>query len=206
MEILDYATKQFDNKRLHTVLKLSASNANIKSFHLKKFKTQEIKHIKKDGENTIMYYDLFTPRDTKFIEFSYFNSLEKKIKKFKIKLKLQEELVSTQTDLNPQNSKYFFYRNIAIFIFFLISLLFYFLYKNRLFIVLSVALLLLLAFMFIPNEKIVIYKNEKIYIQPLKHSTIFKVIKTKQEAKILKRQNNFIKVMLKDDKIGWIKR
>ncbi len=206
MRLLGHKTKQYDNNQLHTIIKLEAINSNIEQFHLQNFNSQQgINDISKKDGKAVIYYDIFSSIDTKQIKFSYFNTQEKKLKFIKLDIKLEEDLVSTQTDLNPQKSNFHIYRILAL-LFVIAALVgLYFVYKKRfIFIVIGLVGIVIIYLLF-PNKTIELKAGKNVYIQPLKQSTVFRTTKKIQTVSVLKTQNGFVKVMFEDKTIGWIK-
>ncbi len=206
MRLLGHKTKQYDNNQLHTIIKLEAINSNIEKFHLQNFNSQQgINDITKKDGKAVIYYDIFSSIDTKQIKFSYFNTQEKKLKFIKLDIKLEEDLVSTQTDLNPQKSNFHLYRIVALLFVIAVLVGLYFLYKKRfIFIVIGLVAIVIIYLLF-PNKTVLLKAGKNVYIQPLKRSTVFKKTKNKQKVAVLKTQNGFMKVMFEDKTIGWVK-
>ena len=64
----------------------------------------------------------------------------------------------------------------------------------------------LLAYLSIPNKKILLNQDVKVYILPTNGSTIFKVPTSKEIVEIVNENEDFVKVLFKNDSIGWIKK
>ncbi len=205
MQLLAHKTKQYDNRQLHTIIKLQAINSNIEQFHLQGFNSQSINDISKKNGKATIFYDLFSPIDTKNIKFSYFNTQEKKLKYISFDIKLDEDLVSTQTNLNPQKSNFNTYRIFAVLFVILLIVGLYFIYRKKFLFVIIGLLGVLIFYMLWPNRTMTIKSNTNIYIQPLKRSTVFRKTQQTQKVGVLKTQNGFTKVVFKDSTIGWVK-
>jgi uncharacterized pyridoxamine 5'-phosphate oxidase family protein len=63
----------------------------------------------------------------------------------------------------------------------------------------------ILIIMMQPNEKIVLEKNEKVYILPTQNSTVFKIVSEREEVEVLNKKDEFTKVLFTNKNIGWIK-
>jgi uncharacterized pyridoxamine 5'-phosphate oxidase family protein len=59
---------------------------------------------------------------------------------------------------------------------------------------------------FIPNSRIILPKDTKIYILPTSSSTIYKIVQKKSEVEVLIKKDKFIKVLFKNKNIGWVKK
>ena len=206
LEVITTKTKQYSNKLLHTTLTLRATKGNLEDFHLNGYKEQGIKILNGIYDEQELYYYVMIPIQTKQISFTYYNKLKKDFIKLNIPIILDEELVSTQTELNPYNSSLLLYKQILIACFLVIFILLY-LFTKRIFYLGGVVLfLIVLVFYFMPNKKILIQSGTKIYILPTKHSTIFKILKNKKVVEVINETDKFIKILLNDETIGWIKK
>ena len=123
-----------------------------------------------------------------------------------IPLILQNELVSTQTDLNPNDSNFEKYKKIFVIIVFVLFLILYIIKRNRILLILTIISFITAIMYNLPNSKGVVKKDSYVYILPTKNSTIFFKVENNQNVEILQRKNGFIKVLGNDSNfIGWIK-
>jgi SH3-like domain-containing protein len=67
-----------------------------------------------------------------------------------------------------------------------------------------IVFILISAYLFIPNKKILVNENINIYILPSSHSTVYNRLKQKHIVEIINEKNNFYKVLFKNNNIGWI--
>ena len=119
---------------------------------------------------------------------------------------LQNELVSTQTDLNPNDSNFEKYKKIFSIVIFVVLLILLLLKRNKILMVLTFLTFIIALIYNLPNSKGIVKKDSYIYILPTKNSTIFFKVDSDQNVEILQRKNGFIKVLgLDNDFIGWIK-
>ncbi len=78
--------------------------------------------------------------------------------------------------------------------------------RKKIFLIISIILLIISIIYLLPNEKAVVRKDTNVYILPTKNSTIFFRVENNQNVEILDRKNGFIKVLgLDNEFIGWIK-
>jgi uncharacterized membrane protein len=202
-----YKTKQYNNKEALTIIDVDALNSNLEDFKLHGIEEQGISNIKDDGNKQNLVYYFVTPIFEKKVIFTYYNSATKSFKDIKIPLVLQNELVSTQTDLNPNDSNFEKYKKIAsivVFILFLILLIWK--RRNKILIFLTLVSFVITMMYNLPNATGIVQKDSFVYILPTKNSTIFFKVENNQKVEILERKNGFIKVLgLDSDFIGWIK-
>ncbi|MCF6172776.1 MAG: sulfite exporter TauE/SafE family protein [Campylobacteraceae bacterium] len=182
----------------------------IKNSNLKDFK---LSWVKRDGidsqfNNTPIYkiyYYAIIPKYTKKFIFTYFNTKTNSFVKKKIDIVIDSDEVSTQSDLNPKDSTFSIYKNITFGIIFFILL--YILLKRRRLVYL-LFLILLVVYYFIgtnPLNSIKIPINTQVQILPTKHSTIFYITPRVLYVQKIMTRRNFIKIILPNGKIGWIK-
>lgn len=210
LKVTTYKTKQYNNKEFLTIIDIDAKESNLEDFYLKNYGIDQGISLIEDNYpiQHILYY-LITPIHKKKIEFTYYNTTKNGFETISLPLKLENELVSTQTDLNPNNSNFEFYKKIALLSVLLIFVIL-FIWKRK-YIYLFVAFLLAaLAILYLmPNKKAFVKLDSRVYILPTKKSTIFYNIDNRIKAEILNNKDGFMKIMFIDKQnnkiIGWIK-
>lgn len=201
-----YKTKQYNNKEALTIIDIDAINSNLEDFKLKSVEEQGVSAIKETGNTQNLVYYFVTPIYQKNLVFTYFNTNTKSLKDIKIPLILQNELVSTQTDLNPNDSSFEKYKKVATIIVFIVFLLLFIWKRKKIFLFLTLLFFIIALFYNLPNETGTVKKDSFVYILPTKNSTIFFKIDVEQKVEILDKKNGFIKVLgLDNGFIGWIK-
>ena len=201
-----YKTKQYNNKEALTIIDIDAQNSNLEDFKLQGITEQGVSAIKEEnGKQNLVYY-FVTPIFEKKVVFTYYNLATKSFKDITIPLILQNELVSTQTDLNPNDSTFERYKKIFAIIVFALFLILLIIKRNKILIFLTILTFIIALSYNLPNSKGLVKKDSYVYILPTKNSTIFFKVENDQKVEILQRKNGFIKVLgLDNDFIGWIK-
>jgi len=197
--------KQYNNNELFCSMEIHGSQSNLRDFFIPNFQNQGHKEIVKRNGGEILYYFIVVPLDTTNIRFDYYNSLSKSITSIEIPIFYEEDLVSTQTGLNPNEGNMDFYKK--VFFAFMTTLSFMLYYYKRWRIVLVFALFfgIILITMLLPNSHLTLKKEEKVYILPTLNSTIFKVMTEEEEVEVLLEKNGFKKVLFQNKHIGWVK-
>ncbi|MEA3383108.1 MAG: hypothetical protein U9Q20_00335 [Campylobacterota bacterium] len=205
LQINSIKTKQYTNNKLLTTINIEAKNSNLEDFRLESYEDQGLKDIEDEYQKQSIYYYLIIPSHKKEIKFTYYNTLVKDFKTITLNITLDEDLVSTQTELNPYNSSISIYKkSLLIFILIVFIVIYYFNQKNR-YLIIMVVLISFIAYYFIPNKKIILDKEQTIYILPSKNSTIFKVMQRKELVEVINENKDFKKVLFQNKTIGWIK-
>jgi len=207
LEIFTVKTKQYTNNILHTTINLKAQNGNLEDFILNSYgEDQGINSLSDMYPEQNLYYYVMIPSHTKQIKFTYYNTDAKDFVMMTIPIILDEELVSTQTELNPYNSSILVYKQVLSGVLLTLFVLLYAFKRKNIYLVFITILIAILAYLFIPNKKILLKENIKVYILPTNSSTIFKSLESKQIVEIVNENEKFIKVLFNNQSIGWIKK
>ncbi len=206
LQINSIKTKQYTNNQLLTTINIETLNGNIEDFKLSSYKEQGLKDFKGSYPNQTIFYYIIIPSHKKELQFTYYNTDINDFKTITLQINLKEDLVSTQTNLNPYNSSLLIYKQIFIFFLLSIVILLYVLTRKNRYLVLIAILIIFISYLFIPNEKTVLNKGRNIYILPTKNSTIFNTLEKKELVEIINQKHSYTKVLFQNQTIGWIKR
>lgn len=198
-------TRQYTNNQLLSIIEIISKNGNLEDFHLSSFENQGIKHLNQTNEEQSLLFFVITPSHLDTIAFDYYNITNNEFITVNIPIILKEDLVSTQTELNPYESNFDFYKKIFIMFFVSIFLMIYYFKRRGKYLLIAIILMTILIMMMQPNEKIILEKNTKVYILPTQNSTVFKFVQEEEEVEVLNKQGRFTKVLFKNKNIGWIK-
>jgi len=203
-----HKTKQYNNDELITIMDINAVESNLEDFAIKGVEEQGISKIDDNyPEQNLLYY-LVLPVHTKKLDFSYYNSFEKKFITIKIPIVLENELVSTQTDLNPNKSNILFYKRVALGGLFVGFLIIYIWKRKKTYLILTLISCVGLLIYSIPNKTSTLKKDSYIYILPTKKSTIFQKTSKDHVVEVSIKRGEFVKIIVEQgDKsmIGWVK-
>lgn len=210
VELISSKTRQYSNSELLAVLEIEAVNGNLEDFRLKEFKKQLLMSLEEEYPKQKLIYNTIVPIHTKEINFNYFDTKTNRFKKISVPIKLEEELVSTQTDLNPNDNNIELYKKIALGILTIFFILLYLLKRKNSYIVIAIVLSILFFIFAKPNGAMIIEQDTKIYILPTKNSTVFYITANKQMVEILDKKRPFIKILFQLNgqnikTVGWIK-
>jgi len=204
LNIIFVKTKQYSNTELLTYIEISGIDSNLEDFMLHNFKGFKLDLIQ-NKNNQILKYNIITPISVKELKFTYFDTKNNEFTMIHIPIELKEDLVSTQTDINPTNNDLLFYKQMILLSLILILLIIFILKKNKFILFFILFLAIILIYLSLPNKKIIIKPNTKIYILPTKNSNIFKITKKDLKVEVLMEKNGYLKVLLPDNKVGWIR-
>lgn len=201
-----YKTKQYTNNDALTIVDIEGLNSNLEDFTIQDVQEQGVSNLKEAFPKQTLIYYFVTPVHQKKMVVTYYNNKTKSFKELTIPLILQNELVSTQTDLNPNDSSFEKYKKVAAVVLFVIFLALYLWKRKKFLLALTIICFIVSVLYLMPNKNAVVKKDSFIYILPTKNSTIFFKLENKQKVEILQKRNGFVKVLGIDNEfIGWVK-
>lgn len=206
LKLKAYKTKQYNNKESLTIIDIDAIGSNLEDFKLQGIEEQGVSKLTDNYPEQNLIYYFVMPVHKKKVVFNYYNTTTKSLQTVTIPLILQNELVSTQTDLNPNDSSFEKYKKMAVAALFIIFLIVYIIKRNKIYLFITIILFIITSIYLMPNKTGIVKKDTFIYILPTKNSTIFFKLDEKQKVEVLNSKNDFIKIMGVDNKfIGWVK-
>lgn len=210
VKVISSKTRQYSNNELLTVLEIEATHGNLEDFRLKEFEEQLLMSLEENYPKQKLIYNTIIPIHTKEIRFNYYDTQSSQFKKITIPIKLEEELVSTQTDLNPNDSNLEVYKKVALGVLTIVFIVMYLIKRKNSYIVIAIILSILFFMYAKPNSAMIIDEETKIYILPTNNSTVFYITPKKQMVEILDKKEHFIKILFKlndhnGKTVGWIK-
>ena len=207
LEVFTAKTKQYTNNVLHTTINIKAKKSNLEDFRLNEYgDDQAINSLTGLYSAQNLYYYVMIPSHIKEIKFTYYNTNTKDFVMITIPIMLDEELISTQTELNPYNSSLLIYKEVFSGVLLLVSILLFILRRNNIYLILMLICIIVFTYLFIPNKKILLPKDIQVYILPTNNSTIFKTLNSKYIVETVNETNDFVKVLFDNERVGWIKK
>ena len=205
LELQEYKTTSYDNTHNIVVFVATATNADIKAMHFNNVYKQGMESVTESYDESKITYFVVISKQLEYFSFSYFNLLENTYKKISIPIIVDDDSVTTQSDLKPRDQSHDtikMYIALGISVIGLIFILFRQKYIYLVFIIIPLAYTLYLS---IPEQEVCIKAGSNIYLLPVENGTIFET--TPREYHLPKEGSvtNFTKVKLQNDKIGWVK-
>ncbi len=204
-ELIDYKTTSFDTRHNIIVFTAVAKNSNLSAIKFQNVFKQGIESIQKSFEEPRVTYFLVINKDLERFSFSYFNLLKNRFLKITIPIIVDDDSVTTQSDLKPKDqSKEKLKMNIAAGIA-IIILIFAMWRRKYIYLILVVIPLAYVIYIATPSKDVCIKKGSNIYLLPVNNGTIFETTLTQYTLPKEGSIPNFTKVKLKNEKIGWVK-
>jgi hypothetical protein len=205
LTLQEYKTTNYDNKHNIVIFIASAYNSDISAMRFKNVYKQGSESIKESYLDSKITYFVVVDKKIENFTFSYFNLLTNSFAELNIPIVVDDDSVTTQSDLKPKDQshervKMSIAAGIALLTF--VFILFRRKYVYLIFLLLPLAYIGYLA---IPEQQICIKKGAKIHLLPVENGTIFET--TTSELNLFKegKTKGFVKVKLENEKIGWIR-
>ena len=203
MTINDKILASYDDKTNIVYWTINVKNGNASDFHLG-FKNEKLYFLDSNNSIDSYSYSALVPLDKRDFSFSYFNLDSQKYKKISFHLNIENESVSTQTDIKPMSKNNIYLINLLLGIITIVWIILYIYKRKWLYILLILMSISAIVFFNIPKKEIVLHKGVKIHILPFDGSTIFINIGSDTKVKVLLRKDKWKKVEF-NKHIGWVK-
>lgn len=204
LTLTSHITKQYDNNTVLTILEIEGEESNLRDFKLKSYQRQGIESISGDFEKEKLVYFVIIPIHEETLTFSYYNTQSSKIEIISSPIVHSEEIVSTQTDLNPHNSNVLLYKRVGVGILLFLCVVWLLFKRDKISLLVTIICGLYLIYIYLPNRNFLIQKDTNVFILPTKNSSVFFKTESDVYVEVLDSQKGYIKVLLPDDKIGWV--
>jgi len=201
----EYKTTSYDNTHNIIVFVLSGENTDIDALHFQNVYKQGKESSTNSYLTSKIIYFVVVDKNLEAFTFSYFNLLQNKFKLIEVPVIVDDDSVSTQSDLKPRDQshdrqKMYIAAAIALLGFILVLLKRKVIYLVVIFLPLGYIL-----YLSIPQKSICIKKGAQIHLLPVDNGTIFETTQTKIHLAKEGQTQNYIKVKLTNNKIGWVK-
>ncbi len=204
-ELIDYKTTSYDNKHNIIVFVATAQNCNIKALKLNNVLKQGIESITESYIDSKITYYAVIDKNIQNFSFSYFNLTKNKFMTINIPIVVDDDSVTTQSDLKPTNQSHEMIKISIAASAALIGIIFIFWRKKYIYLVFILIPLFYIAYISAPSKEVCINKDSNIYLLPVYNGTIFETTQTQTQLQKEGSIKEFTKVKLKNDKIGWVR-
>ena len=203
-EIINYKTTAYNNESNVIIFTVKASRCNISDFNIPNAIKQGFESkITNVGESQMTYY-VIIPNDLKSLNFSYFNLQKQRYESLTIPIIVDDDTVSTQSDLSPTDARHTELKvGAAIVVVLILAGMFYW-RRQKYYLYASILPMFYIVFAILPNQDICVKKDAPIYLLPIKNGTIFEMTLQEEHLEAEKEVGEFTKVHLTNEKVGWV--
>ncbi|GAA8915860.1 SH3 domain-containing protein [Helicobacter pylori] len=210
LQVLQYKTKDYDDKNNILVVELAFKEANWEDFHIKEalkqgFDNASLNQIKAK-EGSVFYYCVL-PKTIQNLSFDYFSLSDRQFKTLSFSTIPTQDTTGIQSDLIPKNNLLVF-SNVALLALCVFFLVLFFIFGRKL-IFLGLGILCLgfvLYHLLFTQKSAILLAHKKIRILPTQNSTILGLSKNEMPIKILGSHDDCYKILTPHEQIGWVKK
>ncbi|WP_120829123.1 SH3 domain-containing protein [Helicobacter pylori] len=213
LQVVQYKTKDYDDKNNILVMELAFKEANWEDFTIKEaikqgFDNASLNQIKAK-EGSVFYYCVL-PKTLQNLSFDYFSLSNRQFKTLSFSAIPTQDTTGIQSDLIPKNN-FLVFSNVALVallalcVFFLV--LFFIFGRKLIFLGLGILCLgFVLYHLLFTQKSALLLAHKKIRILPTQNSTILGLSKDEMPIKILGSHDDYYKILTPHEQIGWVKK
>ncbi|WQV45672.1 SH3 domain-containing protein [Helicobacter pylori] len=210
LQVVQYKTKDYDDKNNILVMELAFKEANWEDFHVKEalkqgFDNASLNQIKAK-EGSVFYYCVL-PKTLQNLSFDYFSLSNRQFKTLSFSAIPTQDTTGIQSDLIPKNN-FLVFSNVALLALCVFFLVLFFIFGRKL-IFLGLGILCLgfvLYHLLFTQKSALLLAHKKIRILPTQNSTILGLSKDEMPIKILGSHDDYYKILTPHEQIGWVKK
>lgn len=198
-----YKTTSYDNKSNVIVFNASAKNCNLQSIKFQNIDKQGIESFDINKTVSTITYYMVVNKNLDTFEFTYYNLKENKFKSVIIPIIVDDDSVSTQSDLKPTQNKQKIIKLIIASALLFLAILAFILFRKYSLLLLIVPSIIYIVYNFIPLETICAKKGADLLLLPMDGGTIMTQLERRENFEVLNSVGEFYKIKY-NNKIGWI--
>ncbi len=210
LQVLQYKTKDYDDKNNILVVELAFKEATWEDFHIKEalkqgFDNASLNQIKAK-EGSVFYYCVL-PKTIQNLSFDYFSLSNRQFKTLSFSTIPTQDTTGIQSDLIPKNN-FLVFSNVVLLALCVFFLVLFFIFGRKL-ILLGLGILCLgfvLYNLLFTQKSALLLAHKKIRILPTQNSTILGLSKNEMPIKILGSHDDYYKILTPHEQIGWVKK
>ncbi|GAA7331619.1 SH3 domain-containing protein [Helicobacter pylori] len=210
LQVVQYKTKDYDDKNNILVMELAFKEATWEDFHIKEaikqgFDNASLNQIKAK-EGSVFYYCVL-PKTLQSLSFDYFSLSNRQFKTLSFSAIPTQDTTGIQSDLIPKNN-FLVFSNVALLALCVFFLVLFFIFGRKLiFLGLGVLCLGFVLYNLLFTQKsALLLAHKKIRILPTQNSTILGLSKNEMPIKILGSHDDYYKILTPHEQIGWVKK
>ncbi|WP_187931868.1 SH3 domain-containing protein [Helicobacter pylori] len=210
LQVVQYKTKDYDDKNNILVMELAFKEATWEDFHIKEaikqgFDNASLNQIKAK-EGSVFYYCVL-PKTLQNLSFDYFSLSNRQFKTLSFSAIPTQDTTGIQSDLIPKNN-FLVFSNMALLALCVFFLVLFFIFGRKLiFLGLGVLCLGFVLYNLLFTQKsALLLAHKKIRILPTQNSTILGLSRDEMPIKILGSHDDYYKILTPHEQIGWVKK
>ncbi|WP_294890171.1 hypothetical protein [Sulfurimonas sp. RIFCSPLOWO2_12_36_12] len=204
-DIVEYKTTSYDATYNIVVFVAAATNSNISALKLNGVYKQGIESVADSYLNSKITYYAIIDKRVENLAFSYFNIIKDKFIQINIPIIVNDDSVTTQSDLKPKDQSHEILKMGIATIVAIIAFLIILWKKQYIYLIFIIIPLVYVLYTGTPSKEICIKEGSSIYLLPVANGTIFETTSSQYNLQKEFEVKGWAKVQLRDKKIGWVK-
>lgn len=204
-EILDYKTTSYDQTHNIVVFTATATNCDIASFELTNVAKQGIESVVESYFDSKITYYAVIDKNIENFSFSYFNLIKNNFALVNVPIIVNDDSVTTQSDLKPKDQSHERLKMSIAAVVGVIWLIIVLLRRKYIYIIFVAIPLAYIVYIGMPSKDVCIKSGTDIHLLPVSNGTIFETTSNVYYLQKEGKAKDFVKVKLKNEKIGWVK-
>jgi len=203
--LITHKITSYDKNNNIVLFTATATRSDLSRMKMKDVTKQGIESIDNSFMSPKITYYAIIKKGVQSFDFTYYNLKNQTFEKISIPIVIDDDKVTTMSDLDPKDQQ-FTGLKLAITIIFLLTLFALIMWKKKYkFLVILILPIAYLVYLMKPADSMCVKQGSNVYLLPLTNGTIFEKTTSQENLEIEGESGNFTKVKLSSDKIGWIK-
>lgn len=203
-KVIDYKTTSYNQESNIVVFTVHATRCNIGTFSLPNVIKQGFESKIPNVDQSQMTYYAIIPKSAQTLDFSIFNVTKNRYESISIPIVVDDDTVSTQSDISPTDGRHTELKIGAAAILTVLLIGTYYWRREQWALIASIFPFFFAVYMLLPNNDICVKKGSPIYLLPISHGTIFEMTMEDSQLESLNTVGSFTKVRLEENKVGWV--
>ena len=203
-KVTGYKTTAYDQESNIVVFSVKATRCNIASFNLVKATKQGFESKAPNVSESSMTYYAIIPNSEQTLEFSIFNLKKNRYESISIPIVVDDDTVSTQSDLSPTDSQHTELKVGAAAIIAVVFIALFYWRRSKWLLYASVLPLFYVVYALLPNSNVCVKKDSPVYLLPIKNGTIFEMTMEEESLEAENVVGEFTKIHLTNNTVGWV--
>jgi len=204
-DIVEYKTTSYDATHNIVVFVATAQNCDISALKLSGVYKQGIESVTNSFTDAKVTYYAIIDKSIQTLSFSYFNLVKNRFIFVNIPIIVNDDSVTTQSDLKPKDQSNEILKMGAAAVVALVAFIIILWRRKYIYLIFIALPLAYILSITLPSKEVCVKEGSGIYLLPMSNGTIFE--KTPKEYRLQKEAEvkGWVKVQLQDQKIGWVK-
>ena len=203
--LITHKITNYDKDNNIVLFTATATRSDLSRMKIKDVTKQGIESIDNSFMNPKITYYAIIKKGVQSFDFTYYNLKDQTFEKVSIPIVIDDDKVTTMSDLDPKDQQ-FTGLKITITVIFLLALFALIMWKKKYkFLIILILPLGYIIYLMKPADLMCVKQGSKVYLLPLTNGTVFDTIEKQESLEIEGESGDFKKVKLSSDKIGWIR-